>query len=151
MNNKKLSTGFGVVDMLFLSSSPNPLGLGVCELQMDAGGASAPNIHFTCYVPSAVKPKFWFRFDLAGNHYKEDKERLPKNFCSYLKAVKLWLKEKPVTRGCFGLLVPTNLEWVVDAWYNQNPQYERYDVYDLIDEKFAATPLLLSLIEEGEI
>ena len=149
MNNKKLTTGFGVVDMSRLTSSPNPLGLGVCELQMDAGGDFAPNIYFTCYVPSAVKPKFWFRFDLAGNHYKDDMENLPKNFCSYLKAVKLWLKAKPIIRCRFS--VPTNLERVVDKWFDQNPQYERYDINDLLDESCTATPFLLSLIAKGEI
>ena len=153
MNNKKLSTGFGVVDMALLTSSPNPLGLGVCELQTDAEDISAANkpIHFTCYIPSAAKPDFWFRFDLAGNHFKEGNEHLPKNFDSYLKAVKVWLREKPITRERFSSLMPTNLEWVVNTWYNQNPQYERYDLDDLLDSDNRATPFLLSLIEKGEI
>ena len=154
MNLKELSNFGHLADMASLSASQNPLGLGRCSLQMECEGDSATHktIHFKCYIPQPRPYEYCFRIDLAGNHFKEgENERLHDDLSKYLKAIKKWLKEKPVTKGRASKSLPTNLEKVVDEWFEQNPQYVRYDLDDLLDENNAATPFLLSLISEGKI
>ena len=154
MNIKELYNTSRLADMATLSALPNPLeGLKSCVLQMESEGDSAlhKTIHFKCYIPKPKNYEYCFRVDLAGNHFQEKDEHLPKDINKYLKAIKKWLKEKPVTKSALGSIMPTNLEWVVDSWYRQNQQYERYELSDLIDKSFSATPLLLSLIAKGEI